>query len=108
MYGEQTIEVVQERREQTVPIVFEPIIVGGSGELSITENGVYDVKPFETANVNIKTYEQEYQQTLADLTESQEQVRSLEAQNTELETNLRTARGELATAWEKAMTLLYG
>lgn len=107
MYGEQTIEVVQERREQTIPVVSEPIIVGGSGELSITENGVYDVKPFETANVNIKTYEQEYQQTLADLAESQQRVSDLEVQNAVLESDLSAARSELATAWEKAMILLY-
>ena len=108
MYGEQTIEVVQERREQTIPIVFEPVIVGGSGTLSITENGEYDVKPFETADVNIKTYEQEYRQALSDLAESQRQVSDLQERNTTLEADLREATGTLATAWEKALTLLYG
>ena len=108
MYGEQTIEVIQEHREQTIPIVSEPIIVGGSGEISITENGNYDVKPYETADVNIKTYEQEYQQALDDLTASQQRVRELEDQNAVLETDLRAARLELATAWDKAMILLYG
>ena len=108
MYGEQTIEVVQERREQTIPIVSEPIIVGGSGTLSITENGEYDVNPFKTADVNIKTYEQEYQQAMTDLAEAQRQVSDLQERNTVLEADLRVATGTLATAWEKAMTLLYG
>ena len=50
---EKEIQVIEEQIEQKIDVIKEPIQVGASGTIEITENGVTRVVGYEYANVQV-------------------------------------------------------